>query len=128
MVLVVEPEHLITQILNDLGHQTIRLRYKERTKGPGRRVPAQIRKGEITGICVLYQRRSTKDSPEEKIHKFNRELNIGVTHALELGLDVRIIGLTGSSQENDINNFTSGANYVQIKPLNIISLKKLLLK
>ena len=64
---MVEPEHLITQVLNDLGHQTLRLRYKERTKGPGRQVPAQIRKGEITGICVVYQRRSTKDVPEEKI-------------------------------------------------------------
>ena len=99
---MVEPEHLVTQVLNDLGHQTIRLHYKECTSGPGRHVPAQIRKGEITGIFIVYQRRSNRDVPEEKINKFNREVNIWVTHAIELGLDVRIIGLTGSHWNNTV--------------------------
>jgi len=99
---VVEPEHLITQVLNDLGIQTTRLHYKECTKGPGRHVPAQIRKGEITGICVLYQQRSNKYVPEDKISKFNREVNIWVTHAIELGLDVCILGVTGSHWNNTV--------------------------
>ena len=79
---MVEPEHLITQVLNDLGHQTLRLHYKECAGGPGRHVPSQIQKGEITGICVVYQRRSNKDVPEDKINKFNKEVNIWVNHAL----------------------------------------------
>ena len=99
---MVEPEHLFTQVLNDLGHHTLRLRYNECTRGPGRRVPTQIRKGEIIGICVVYQRRSNKDVPEDKINKFNKEVNLWITQALELGLDVRIIGITGSHWKNTV--------------------------
>ena len=97
-----EPEHLIAQVLNDLGMPTIRLHYKECTKGPGRSVPAQIRKGEITGICVMYQRRSNKEVPGDKINKFNREINIWVTHAIELGIDVYILGIIGTHWNNTV--------------------------
>ena len=50
MVLVVEPEHLITQLLSDSGHQVMRLRRRECLKAPGRDAIKKIRDHELVGI------------------------------------------------------------------------------
>ena len=97
---MVEPEHLVTQVLMDRGHQVLRLHYRECLHGPGREVPSKIRTGEITGLCVIYQRRKLKSVPEDKITKFNKEMNVWIKHAKELGIPLYIIGVTGSHWQN----------------------------
>ena len=50
----------------------------------------------------MYQRRKTKDVPQDKINKFNREVNIWITHAIELGIDVYVLGITGPRWDNTV--------------------------
>ena len=93
MILVVEPEHLISQLLGDLGHRILRLRYHECIKAPGRNVPRQIRNGEIIGICVAYHEWH-KRIPKEVVSKFLKELEVWIRHAHGVGITFIIIGLT----------------------------------
>ena len=92
----------MSQILTDRGHEVKRLHYRECIHGPGRNVPAWIRKGEITGIFISYHRRKLKSVPLDKIKKFNDEMNVWIKHAIELNLDVYILGITGSHWENTV--------------------------
>ena len=85
MILVVEPEHLIAQIVGDLGYQGLRLRYHECIKGPGRDVPRKIRNGTIVGMCITYHEWK-KRIPNKVITKFNKEIEVWLKRAKNLGL------------------------------------------
>ena len=95
MILVIEPEHLISHVLGELGYQVLRLRYHECIKGPGRDVPRQIRNGKIIGICVAYHEWK-KRIPAEIINKFHKEIEIWLKHAGNMELPIVVLGLTGS--------------------------------
>ena len=95
MILVIEPEHLISQILGDLGYQVLRLRYHECIKGPGRDVPRQIRKGKFVGICIAYHEWK-KRIPADVINKFHKEIEVWLKHARNLGIEILVVGLTGN--------------------------------
>ena len=97
MILVVEPEHLITQLFVDLGYSVLRLRYHECIKAPGRDVPRKIRNGELLGICITYHEWS-KRIPKEVISKFLKELEVWIRHFGNVGIEFMIIGLTGTEQ------------------------------
>ena len=95
MILVVEPEHLITQILIELGYSVLRLRYHECIKAPGKDVPRKIRKGELAGICIAYHEWQ-KRIPKEVVSKFLKEMEVWCRHSLNVGIEFMVIGLTGT--------------------------------
>ena len=113
MILVVEPEHLISQILIDHGHRVLRLRYHECIKAPGRNVPRMIRNGELIGICVAYHEWH-KCIPRDVISKFHKELEVWIKHSLNLGVKFVALGLTGSHWNQPIweNIETQGTLFV----------------
>ena len=94
-VLVVEPEHLITQLLSDSGHQVMRLRYHECLKSPGKDVIKQLRDHEIVGICVAFHEWQ-KRVPKEVIGKFLKELGVWIKHSSIQGVEFIAVGLTGT--------------------------------
>ena len=100
-ILVVEPEHLIAQVLSEQGYQVLRLHYHECIKSQGREVPRKIRDGEITGICVAYHEWKLK-VPTEAIAKFHKELLTWIKHAHDMHIDVYILGLTGTHWNQSI--------------------------
>jgi len=95
MVLVVEPEHLITQLLSDSGNKVMRLRYHECLKQPGREVLKKMRSNEIVGICVAYHEWQ-KRIPKDVISKFLKEINVWIRHASVNGVEFMAVGLTGT--------------------------------
>ena len=101
MILVVEPEHLIIQILSGLGYSVLRLRYHECIKAPGRDVPRKIRNGELIGICITYHE-WRKRIPKEVISKFNKEMNVWLRHSCNIGIKFMVIGLTGTHWDQPI--------------------------
>ena len=98
---MVEPEHLISQLLLDRGQPVLRLRYHECIKGPGRDVPRQIRNGTIVGICIAYHEWK-KRIPAEIITKFHKEIEVWIRHAKTMNLDVIVVGLTGNHWKQSI--------------------------
>ena len=101
MILVVEPEHLIIQILSGLGYSVLRLRYHECIKAPGRDVPRKIRDGELIGICITYHE-WRKRIHKEVIGKFNKEMNVWLRHSCNIGVKFTVIGLTGTHWDQPI--------------------------
>ena len=95
-----EPEHLVTQVLMDRGHDILRLHYRECNYGPGRQMPTRLRAGEFKGLCVIFQRRKLKDVPADKVNRFVNEMCIWIRHATEVGLPVYVMGITGPHWEN----------------------------
>jgi hypothetical protein len=95
MALVVEPEHLITQLLSESGNKVMRLRYHECLKFPGREVFRKMRSNEIVGICVAYHEWQ-KRIPKDVISKFLKEINVWIRHASVNGVEFMAVGLTGT--------------------------------
>jgi hypothetical protein len=101
LILMTEAEHLISQILLDLGYSVLRLRYHECVKGQGKDVPRQIRNGNLAGICIHYYEWK-KRIPVEMIDKFHKEVSVWLRHANQVGLPVLVVGLTGKHWDQTI--------------------------
>ena len=101
MILVVQPEHLLTQLLSDQGSQVLRLRYHECIKAPGRDVPRKLRNGDLIGICITYHEWK-KHRPKDVISKYHKELEVWIRHSSNLGVEFMVIGLTGDHWNQDV--------------------------
>jgi hypothetical protein len=95
MAVVVEPEHLITQLLSETGHNVMTLRYHECLKAPGREVFKKMRDNELVGICVAFHEWH-KRITQEVIGKFLKELGVWMKHANTHGAEFMAVGLTGT--------------------------------